>query len=314
MRNKKDILKEKAVKIDDVRLETKSKFNIEENKIEEEESDLGEEEKTVIPLSLKNYDMPRNTMDNLKAATQYGPMSKLQKSEIKSVAQQNYMETEYYLKMNNIDVGYIENLRNFISRNSIQNFPSNHKDCLHMIHKIFMDEEEHKCDEKSIISYTRKLKAKFDDLSDEIRLWIKLEEERRRFQMQIESAFISRISYEPFKIHNIYKDKREVYGDWLKDKLFQIKTAMTCFYIHPCYMIQIIKNGLIPDDSIFAIICELYSHDWSIRTNYLLRYTLIALERDSKGRSGVSLNLVIISCTLIGKEKLRQSSGRRQFR
>ena len=204
------MVKEKAIKMDDIRLETKSKFGAVEEKPEDEASEIieEEEEKTVIPQTLKNYDLPRNTMDNLKAATQVDVISKMGKSEYKSMAQQQYVETDhYYNKINFLEIAFIDNLRNFISRNSIQNFPTNHKDCLHMIHKIFMDEEENKWDEKAIISYTRKLKAKFENLCEEIKLWTRLDEERRRFKMQIESAFISRISYEPFKIYNIYKDK-----------------------------------------------------------------------------------------------------------
>ena len=42
-------------------------------------------------------------------------------------------------------------------------------------------------------------------------------------------------------------------------------------------------NGLIPDDTFFAIINELYQHDWWMRTNYLLSYTIAALVRDLKG-------------------------------
>mmetsp|Transcript_1087 Transcript_1087/g.1071 ORF Transcript_1087/g.1071 Transcript_1087/m.1071 type:complete len:104 (+) Transcript_1087:84-395(+) len=100
--------------------------------------------------------------------------------------------------------------------------------------------------------------------------------------MQIESAFISRISYEPFKIPQIYRNKNEIFGEWLKERLQNITYATTCLYMHPCYIINIIKQELLPDSLIYSMITELYEYETSLRVNFLISLTLAVLKRDNE--------------------------------
>jgi len=74
-----------------------------------------------------------------------------------------------------------------------------------------------------MLSYGRKLLKQFEKVLSEIMSCSKIDDSRQTYRLQIESAFISRISYEPFKISQIYRDKNKIYGKWLKEKLENIK-------------------------------------------------------------------------------------------
>lgn len=174
----------------------------------------------------------------------------------------------------------IDKPRKFIQRTNIQSLSYNKNEKFYTISKILRDEKENNWDETAILKLNRKLNKKLDSIIENLKECMLIEDERRKFKLHIESSFISRVSYNPYKVHDIYRDKNLIYGKILNQNLEIIKNVFTWVYLHPCYLRKIIDNHLLPDDEIYQIITELYRSNSGIQIWYLISYALTALSRD----------------------------------
>lgn len=148
------------------------------------------------------------------------------------------------------------------------------------IHKFLLEEKRHNCDEISILRLSRKLNRLLDTIIDQIREELAIEDERKKYKLHIETTFISRISYSPYKVYNAYRNKNEILGMVLARNMENMRKGLTCLYLHPCYLIEIIENHLLLNDEVYSIVTELYAFDSPIRMNYLPSLALAALKRD----------------------------------
>ena len=185
---------------------------------------------------------------------------------------------------NNIDFyEEIERPRRFIQRSNIKSISLNKSEKLHAIHKMLNDEKDNNCSEEDILVLSGKLNKLLMNVIENIKSSRSFEDQRRQYKLQIESSFISRVSYTPYKINEVYREKDKIFGRVLNSKLNTIKNIMTCLYLHPWYLMKIIDNYLIKDDDIVRIISDLYQYNSQIRLSYITSLALVAFKRDFKG-------------------------------
>ena len=185
---------------------------------------------------------------------------------------------------NNIDFyEEIERPRRFIQRSNIRSTSLNKSEKLHVIYKMLNDEKDNNCSEEDILVLSGKLNKLLMNVIENIKSSRNFEDQRRQYKLQIESSFISRVSYTPYKINEVYREKDKIFGRVLNSKLNTIKNIMTCLYLHPWYLMKIIDNYLIKDDDIVRIISDLYQYNSQIRLSYIMSLALVAFKRDFKG-------------------------------
>ena len=144
------------------------------------------------------------------------------------------------------------------------------------------DEQENNCSEEDILVLSGKLNKFLTRVIENIKSSRSFEDQRRQYKLQIESSFISRVSYTPYRISEVYREKDKIFGKVLNLKQNTIKNIMTCLYLHPCYFVKMIDNYLLRDDEIVRIVNELYQYKSQVRLSYMVSLALAAFKRDFK--------------------------------
>ena len=93
----------------------------------------------------------------------------------------------------------------FLNESNLQSLSISKNDKAQLLHDFLQDEMQSKWDEMSIIRVSKRLSKYLEDIIEKVKIWIQINENRKKYQLKIESTFISRISYAPFALEDIYR-------------------------------------------------------------------------------------------------------------
>ena len=156
-----------------------------------------------------------------------------------------------------------------------------------MMQRVLKKERQERLDEQFILKFDSQVLKEIQVLLDLFRQQNYLEVQRKNLLVQIESAFLQRISAEPFTVSITPETATKFRPPCIVKAKKELKRALTILHLHPCYFIHIHRHlcfdpdsplpkpkskVALQNDEFFKIVKEIYSYPTE-RSVYLMLST-----------------------------------------